>query len=96
MNETNPLREKLENTVITKTFNVSGMPLAIWEEVNDFCKQEFGDNRWTMIHTLKRAFEEDWKYQALYNEIEDLKAKVALLENKEVEPSKPFKTFGSR
>ena len=35
--ETNELRKRLESQVITKTFNVSGMPISVWEEVNTFC-----------------------------------------------------------
>jgi len=98
MIEKNPLQERLENTIITKTFHISGMPEAIWTKVNDFCKLYYGDARWIMVDDLIRRVEEDYKFALISEEILAIKEEIALLKNKEVDPDKKpskFKTFGS-
>ena len=98
MDDTNPLRERLENTIIRKTFNISGMPEAVWNEVDEFCRTFYGDSRWTMLQDLVRVQKTDYKYGMLYEEVFALKQKVAELEQKiqtkEVTPKKGPSTFG--
>lgn len=98
MEETNKLQEKLESTLITKTFNVSGMPETIWRDVNDFCRENYGDSRWVMIADLLRLVQEDFKYALLYEEIQDIKAQLAELKQVKPEENKNFrvKTFGDK
>jgi hypothetical protein len=94
---TNELKDKLESTLITRSFNISGMPLKDWEHINSFCKENFGDSRWNMIVTLVNNAEEDWKYNLLYEEIQDMKVKIAEMSGnvKPEEVKKKIKTFGS-
>lgn len=100
MNETNPLKEKIESTLITRTFHVSGMPEQVFKEVDSFCRENYGDNRWTMIQDLLRFVKDDYKYNLLYDEVQTLKEDMVLLQNKEliVEEPEPVKkklgTFG--
>ena len=72
----NELRKRLESTIITKTFNVSGMPESVWKEVDEFCKTYYGDSRWTMIQDLVRQAKTDWKYAQLYDEIMKIKSQI--------------------
>ena len=94
----NDLKERLESTVITKTFNISGMPETTWKEVNSFCKEFYGDARWVMVADLVRMNKEDFKFQMLFEEIQELKAEIELLKNKEVTPKtgKEVPTFGKK
>lgn len=98
MDDMNPLREKIEGSIITRTFHVSGMPEKVFLEVNGFCKENYGDNRWTMIQDLLRFVKDDYKYNLIYDEVVSLKNEVALLKNKEVPVEEPkpkkFGTFG--
>ena len=61
----NDLQNRLESTIITKTFHISGMPMKHWEEVDSFCKDVYGDSRWTMVVDLMRMVKEDYKYLLL-------------------------------
>ena len=94
----NELGERIEGSVITRTFNVSGMPLTAWTEVNQFCIDNFGDSRWTMVYSLMKATKEDFKYTLLFDEIEALKIKVAGLEKPQqgINVNQGTKTFGMR
>lgn len=94
----NELQERIEGKLITKTFNISGMPELVWKNIDKFCKDEYGDSRWTMLADLIRQVQEDWKYEALYVEIQQLKQEINEVRSKEVkpEPSAGFKTFGQR
>ena len=97
MEETNELKERLENTLITRTFHISGMPEATWNELDLFCKQTYGDVRWVMLKDMKQALQADWKFEMLHEEIEELKAKLASQgEKKGVLPNQrpTVKTFG--
>ena len=93
------LRERIENT-ITRTFNVSGMPLPVWEEINQFCVENFGDSRWTMVYSLMKSTKDDFKYNMLYNEIEFLKERIVVLETDEpvkgINVNQRVKTFGMK
>ena len=91
----NELKDKIESEVITRTFNVSGMPLSVFNEVDKFCKEQFGDNRWTMIWTLIKGHQDDYKFAMLYDKLEDLEVKYNNFINqpKPVEERK-VKTFG--
>lgn len=95
--ETNELKERLETTLITRTFNISGMPLKAWEEVDAFCKANYGDVRWVMLSDLVRLADFDFKYELLWSELEAIKEKVANLEEKkgiDVNQKPTVKTFG--
>lgn len=96
----NELQEKIESTIVTKTFHVSGMPLSIWKDVDSFCKEFYGDSRWVMISDLIKMAKDDYKYSLLQKEIEGLALKIAQLEqlqSKPVEPDKKaFKGFGEK
>lgn len=93
----NDLKDRLESTLITRTFNISGMPVKEWEKVDMFCKENFGDSRWTMLSFLIKQAEEDWKYRILQEEIEDIKIRIEELKTKTIVPEKEQKkirTFG--
>jgi len=96
MEDTNELKERLENTLITRTFNVSGMPESVWKEVDSFCKARYGDVRWVMVKDLIALAEIDWKYEMLFEELQALKAKTEAGEKQGVNPvQRPtVKTFG--
>ena len=71
----------------------------VFEEIDEFCKSEFGDNRWTMIHTLIKGQKEDYKFAMLYEMITDLKEQVAEINftlKKPQEESEEVKTFGRK
>lgn len=99
MNElSNDLKDKLESTIITRPFNISGMPIAVWEEVNLFCKEHYGDSRWTMLVDLIRLAKDDWRFKALQEQIDNIREDMAMLSQKEVKPEKTGrvpKTFGN-
>lgn len=97
MDEENYLKEKLESQLITRSFNASGMPLVVWDEINLFCKDYYGDVRWVMVKDLVDKAKSDYKYAMLYDELLTLKAEVAELKLKIDEPKKEvsrFKSFG--
>ena len=91
----NELKERLESNLITKTFNISGMPESIWREVDEYCKSKYGDSRWVMLSDLVRKDKEDFKYQLLLSRIEENSQRIEEVKNKS-EPSsvQRFKTFG--
>jgi len=97
MNE-DEFKNRVESELITRSFQVSGMPLSIFNEVDTFCKQNFGDSRWTMIWTLVKAQQEDYKFAMLFDKLEDLEIKYNQLVNKPVEEKKDkgLKTFGRK
>jgi hypothetical protein len=96
----NELKERLENTIITRTFSVSGMPIAVWEEMDIHCKTFYGDCRWVMFADFLKNAKVDWKYASLLERIEDLEAEVASLKanaaHVPVQPVRVFKTFGMK
>ncbi len=92
----NELKDKLENELITRTFQVSGMPMAVFEEVDTFCKEQFGDNRWTMIWTLVKAQQEDYKFAMIYDKLEALELKYNELTTQAKAPENKLKTFGRK
>jgi len=97
--ERTELQERIEGKLVTKTFNISGMPETVWKNIDKFCKDEYGDSRWTMLQDLIRQVQDDWKYEALFIEIQSLKEQVVqLIENKEVKQEKKsgIKTFGQK
>jgi len=97
----NELKDKLENEVIYRVLKVN-VPVAVWDiqfpEVNEFCKQNFMDNRWSMIWTLVKAEKEDYKFAMLYDKISELESEIGELKFKLNEPvkqeTKKVKTFG--
>ena len=96
---TNNLQNKLEGTLITRTFHVGGMPESVFKEIDAFCKEYYGDSRWTMIADLHRAVRDDYKYNMLYDDLQDLKREVGLLqtiEEPEVKVKSKITTFGSK
>jgi hypothetical protein len=95
----NELQDKIESEVITRTFNVSGMPETVFKEVDLFCKEHFGDNRWTMIWTLVKGQQEDLKFAMLFDKVQELEVKYNELNEKFNQPKqeeKVLKTFGKR
>jgi putative transposon-encoded protein len=100
MEETNELKERLESTLITRTFNVNGMPESVWKRVDEFCKTHYGDVRWVMVKDLIEMAQLDWKYELIFEELEVLKDKVVQLEEGlhkgvNVAQKPTVKTFGS-
>lgn len=102
MKEKNPLRDKIENEVIYKYFTAN-VPLAVYTEqfevVDSFCKENFMDNRWSMIWNLVIDAIEDYKYKMLFDEMTSIKAEIESIKTKEVQPEiKPskLKTFGNK
>lgn len=95
----NDFKEKIENEVIYKVFSAN-VPMAVYEEqfklVDTFCKENFMDNRWSMIWNLVVDATEDYKYKMLYDELMQVKAEVVELKEqpKEQVPVKKLKTFG--
>ena len=96
----NDLQNKIEGNLVTRTFHVGGMPEKVFKEIDSFCKEYYGDSRWTMIADLHRAVRDDYKYNMLYDELMSLKREVQLLksieETKEAPVKKRIATFGSK
>ncbi len=91
------LKNKIESNLITKTFHVSGMPESIWKDVDDFCKEFYGDSRWVMIVDLMKMAKDDYRFNLIYKQIEALNIEVQDLKQREVpkeDPQPRFKTFG--
>jgi hypothetical protein len=91
----------LEEEFITRPFNISFIPIAVWEELDAYCKQNYGNNRRAMIVDLMRKEQEDFKNELLWAELEALSFRIGMIENKKVdEPKKEeenprkFRTFG--
>ena len=91
----NELQEQIESKVITRTFNVSGMPETTFKIVDEFCKENYADCRWMMIVDLLKMSQEDYKYAMLFEEIQDLKAQLAELKEQPKEQKKDVRTFKS-
>lgn len=100
MNETNKLSERLERDLIYKVFSAN-VPVAVYDEqfkvVDEFCKEHFMDNRWSMIWNLVLDATEDYKYKLLADRIIELEAELLELKNKpkQEESNKP-KTWGEK
>lgn len=98
----NRLQEKIEGELVVRSFNVSGMPESVFKDVDSFCKEFYGDSRWTMISDLVRGAKGDFKYAMLYDELQDLKAEIALLKQSEPKVENPtdgvkrYVTFGQK
>ena len=93
----NELQNKIEGTLVTRTFHVGGMPESVFKEIDAFCKEYYGDSRWTMIADLHRATKEDFKFSMLYDEIQDIKEELAELKavpEPVVDTKKRIPTFG--
>lgn len=95
----NDLKDYVEEKIITRTFNISGMPLKVYNELDLYCKEQYGDSRWTMVYDLMKYQTEDYKYQLLYDTLMSLKMEVDGLKvgNATAPPTsnvKPFKSFG--
>lgn len=85
----NELQNKLEGKLITRTFHVGGMPEKVFKEVDSFCKEYYGDSRWTMIADLHRAVRDDYKYNLLYDELQVVKQELAEINALFNEPKEP-------
>ena len=92
------LKDKIESTVVTRTFHVSGMPESVFKEIDAFCKEFYGDSRWNMIADLVRASREDYKFSILYDEVYNVKQRVSNLEEapKDERKAPKIKTFGAK
>lgn len=95
----NRLQDKIESTLVTRTFHVGGMPEKVFKEIDGFCKEYYGDSRWTMIADLHRAVRDDYKYNLLYDEVQSLKREVELLKTSKEDsiphdPRVKITTFG--
>ena len=99
VNRMNNLQNKIEGTLVTRTFHVGGMPEKVFKEIDSFCKEYYGDSRWTMIADLHRAVKDDYKFNMLYDELKALKAEVESLkhvEEQEVPVKRKIPTFGKQ
>lgn len=100
--ERNELQKRLEENIMYKQYTAN-VPVAVYKEqkqiVDDFCKEHFMDNRWSMIWNLVVDATQDYKYKMLYDELLDTKAEVqeirTMVENKPIE-TKTIKTFGAK
>lgn len=93
----NELQEKIESTIITKTFHINGMPESLHKELDAFCKENYGDARWIMIKDFYDWVRKDYRFELLHEDLEDVKGRVASLEKQdkpEVKKNKGLKTFG--
>ena len=96
----NELQDKLEKGLITRTFNVGGMPESVFKEIDAYCKEQYGDSRWTMIADLHRMAKEDYKFSLLYDELLALRTELETLKNNKKEevvlPKVRIPTFGKK
>lgn len=93
------LKEFIEDNIVTRTFNISGMPESVYKELDSYCKSFYGDSRWNMVYEFYRYRLEDYKYQLLYDTVKDLQVTVENLKLSSPmgvsDVSKPVvKTFG--
>ena len=97
MKDENELKNIIESKVITKTFNISGVPLTIWNEIDSFCKEMYGDARWIMVADLIKQQKDDYKYAAIYDTVESLRQEIANISNvKESVSRNVIKSFGKK
>ncbi len=97
MNDENELKSTIESKIITKTFNISGVPLNVWNEIDVFCKDMYGDARWLMVADLVRQQKTDYKYAAIYDTVESLKQEIATItNNNKVVSRNVIKSFGKK
>jgi len=99
MVETNNLKERLESTFITRPFNIGYVPIVVWEELDQYCKKHYDDNRRKMVVDLMSKEEENFQHELLWAEIRAIIDKLGEIDEKlevpkEVSPRK-FRTFGS-
>lgn len=94
--EDETLKNRMETSFITKTFNIGYMPIAFWEEIDSFCREYYGNVRWVMLKDLKDKAVADFKFELLYDQLQELKGHLALLEQKIAsnKQSMPLMTFG--
>jgi uncharacterized protein YdcH (DUF465 family) len=98
MNEKNELKDKIESTIMYKPFTAN-VPYSQWKEqyavVDTFCKENFMDNRWSMIWTLVNAEKDDYKFAMLFDKLNELEEKLLKIQEQPVEEKrKSMKTFG--
>jgi hypothetical protein len=77
------------------SYNGTSANVSIHEKFKDFAERETDGVYILAIQKLLEAYEADWKYQSLFNEVQDLK--VAYEELKVVDKNKEekeLKTFG--
>ena len=98
--ESNELKKKIEKDIVYKVYSAN-VPMDKWETqypiVDAFCKDNFGDNRWTMIWTLVNEQVNDYKYALLYNKLMDLETEITEIKNifkQQPKKGKEMKTFG--
>ena len=98
----NELQDRLEKEVITRHFGMS-VPEAYFSDfmnkVDSFCKARYGDVRWIMVLDLIEKADIDWKYAALFDEIEAVKGELASIKESkgvDVNQSPRVKTFGQK
>lgn len=99
MKEEESLKNRMETSFITRTFSVGHMPVAFWDELDEFCKEYYGDVRWVMLKDLKDKAVADYKFELLYDQQQALRQQIALVEQKAVsnaqKSSLPL-TFGTK
>jgi len=69
----------------------------IWDTFLEYCKNESDDNYLQGIKKLLQAYSTDWKYNALFNEIQLIKEQIHKQTKVKIEdkkPSRKIKTFG--
>ena len=91
------LKEKIESQIKqyksigffdTKENNI------VWDAFLQFCKLEADGNYLMGIKMLLQSYSTDWKYQSLYDEIQELKSHVHKQQEQSVVDNKKVKTFG--
>lgn len=96
VSEMDELKDSIETHIVTRTFNVSGMPESSFKIADQICKEQYGNCRWMMIMDGIKNTAEDFKYAMLYEEIQDLKAQLQELSNNKPEQKdvRKIKSFG--
>ena len=97
----NDLKTQIEKTIKKyKTIGFFDTPenRSVWETFTKFSELESDGNYLLGIKMLLQSYSTDWKYSALYDEIQELKIKINNTQSQPVmvEETKKIKTFGKK
>jgi hypothetical protein len=96
------LKDRVETDLVYRVFSMK-VPMKYWDDfyvkADKFFKDYYGDVRWVGLSNMIDAIEQDIKYHMMFEEIEDLKLRIAELEEtpkKGVNLNQAPKTFGMK
>lgn len=73
------LVDEVEDKIVTYSFSMNGFPKGFHKEVDKYCKDNFGDNRFAMFKHLWDYHKNDTRYKLLDDKIDALEEKTLMM-----------------